>query len=446
MYGLPYCDAKCVLGWVLSLFVATACFGVAQFAAAADSAAAVGPSDKAGKRYAVVWRISGEVTAGTSESGRSRKLRVGDPVFVGESVRAAASAEAVLKTDDAGWLAVRPGAVFVAERFLAEGRASDEFAVRIVVGALRMITGWVGRSNRDGHRVLTPTATIGIRGTDHEPYVLTAELSDTLSEPAGTYDKVNRGGTTLDAKGNRLDVDPGKVGFARAVKPSRTRGLMTLLLPTLLDKVPAFYVAGQFDTELDQLSQASDEEAQRQMEARRKLPPAKLIGRASPAATSAPAKPVDGAAAAMSAASKAAAPADVCGASWIARSWLTQFDAAIAKHRSGAVLRLFAPELTVRATVRNQDGTTTTLELGRDEFAQSVAAAVQGMTDFRQRRLSIMGRPLEAGACGRIEAKSIVIEQGKRNGAPYRFESVETFSLEKRDGKWLATKAETMQR
>ena len=107
---------------------------------------------------------------------------------------------------------------------------------------------------------------------------------------------------------------------------------------------------------------------------------------------------------------------------------------------------LFAPEVLVRATVRGQDGSATTLDLGRDEFAQSVAAAVQGLTDFRQRRLSIEGRPREPGNCALIEARSIVIEQGKRNGAAYRFESVETYLLEKRAGKWLAIQAETTQR
>lgn len=444
MYGLPQRKATPVLGYVLALLALLMCLGTANLAAAADGAAA-GTPGQAGQRFAVVWRLHGEVTASRGEAGKPRTLRVGDLVFVGESVRATASAEALLKTDDAGWLAVRPGAVFVAERFVAEGRPNDEFALRIVVGALRMITGWVGRSNRDGHRVLTPTATIGIRGTDHEPYVLTAELADTLSEPAGTYDKVNRGGTTLDSKGNRLDVDAGKVGFARAARSSRTRGLMTLLLPTLLDKVPSFYVPGQFDAELDQLSQASEDEAQRLMEARRKLPASKSGARQSPGAA-ASSKAVVGGGTASPAASRPAAPADVCGALRGARSWLTQFDAAIAKHRSDAVLRLFAPELAVRATVRNQDGSTTTLELGRDEFAQSVAAAVQGLTDFRQRRLSIEARPLVVGACAQIEAKSIVIEQGKRNGTAYRFESVETYVLEKRAGKWLATRAETAQR
>lgn len=427
-----------LLQFILVLLLALACAGFAGHATAADTA---------GKRFAVVWRISGEVTAGPAGTAKPRKLHEGDPVFVGESVRAAASSEAVLKTDDAGWLAVRPGAVFVAERFAAEGRPSDEFAVRIFVGALRMITGWVGRSNREGHRVLTPTATIGIRGTDHEPYVMTTELAESLAQTAGTYDKVNWGGTTLDAKGNRLDVDPGKVGFARSASAPRTRGLMTLLLPVLLDKVPAFYVPGQFDAELDQLSQTNDAEALRQMEERRKALPAQSAAESAAsttASTAAAPAPVERAAQAGVAA--VAKQPDACGATRVARSWLAQLDASIAKRRSAAILRMMAPEFSVRATVRSQDGSSTTLDLGRDEFAQSTVAAMQGLTDFKQRRLSIEGHPLESGACGSLQISSVVIEQGKRNGSPYRLESTESFVLEKRAGKWLATKAETTQR
>ena len=427
-----------LLQFMLVLLLALACAGFAGHATAADTA---------GKRFAVVWRISGEVTAGPAGTAKPRKLHEGDPVFVGESVRAAASSEAVLKTDDAGWLAVRPGAVFVAERFAAEGRPSDEFAVRIFVGALRMITGWVGRSNREGHRVLTPTATIGIRGTDHEPYVMTTELAESLAQTAGTYDKVNRGGTTLDAKGNRLDVDPGKVGFARSASAPRTRGLMTLLLPVLLDKVPAFYVPGQFDAELDQLSQTNDAEALRQMEERRKALPAQSAAEPVASTTaSAAAAPAPAERAAQAGAAAVAKQPDACGATRVARNWLAQFDASIAKRRSVAILRMMAPEFSVRATVRSQDGSSTTLDLGRDEFAQSTVAAMQGLTDFKQRRLSIEGHPLESGACGALQISSVVIEQGKRNGSPYRLESTESFVLEKRAGKWLATKAETTQR
>ena len=442
MYGLFDRGATRVMRFALVVLFALAAIGMGGRAAAAD-ASEVNAPDKGGKRFAVVWRLSGDVSATMGAAGKPRKLRQGDPVLVGETLRAAASAEAVLRTEDAGWIAVRPGAVFVAERFVADGRASDEFVVRIVTGALRMITGWIGHSNRDGHRVTTPTATIGIRGTDHEPYVMTLELGEALGQTAGTYDKVNRGGTTLEARGNRLDVEPGKVGFARSPALPKTRALMSLLLPVLLDKVPAFYLPGQFDAELDQLSQASEEESRRHLEERRKAMPAPAVdavaqGARAPAisspASSAPAKP------------NGVTQPDACGATRVARNWLLQFDAGVAKRRSDAILRLVAPEFTVRATVRGQDASTTALELGRDEFAQSVVAALQGLTDFRQRRLSVQGRPIEPGACDRIEIISVVIEQGKRNGAAYRLESIESYVLEKRAGKWLAIRAETTQR
>ena len=41
--------------------------------------------------------------------------------------------------------------------------------------------------------------------------------------------------------------------------------------------------------------------------------------------------------------------------------------------------------------------------------------------------------------------RSAVVEQGKQSGKPYRFESLEQFSLMQRGGKWVAVKAETTQ-
>ena len=48
--------------------------------------------------------------------------------------------------------------------------------------------------------------------------------------------------------------------------------------------------------------------------------------------------------------------------------------------------------------------------------------------------------------CKGLEVQSVVIESGTRNGQSYRLESLETFSLELRDGVWHATAASTSQR
>ena len=143
-----------------------------------------------GKRFATVLRVRGEVVASGGSSGQARQLREGDAVYVGERVRAPALAEAVLKTEDAGFIAIRPNTEFAAEHFAADDKPTDKLVVRLVTGSLRVISGWIGRTNRAGHQVVTPTATIGIRGTDHEPYVLSAELATATANREGAYDKV----------------------------------------------------------------------------------------------------------------------------------------------------------------------------------------------------------------------------------------------------------------
>ena len=444
MYRLPVFAGT---RWVTCVLLLACTFGAGggagtAWAQAGASAPAV-PAEP-GQRFASVWRIRGEITAVASDTGRTRMLQQDDTVFVGERIQAASTGEVVLKTDDAGLLAVRPGAVFVAERFLAEGQPTDALTLRVLAGALRSITGWIGRTNRAQYRVLTPSATIGIRGTDHEPYVMTPELATALAQPAGTYDKVNRGGTTLDANNNTLDVEPGSVGFVRAARPANTRALMTLLLPVLLDKVPAFYVPGQFDAELDQLSAGADENAQRQLEERRRSP-LQAPAPGTPAAASAASTMGTPVAATTIPAAQGIATAATCGAQEVARTWLAQLDAAIARRNAQSLLRMFAPQTVVQATVRDKDGAQTTLEVGRDEFVQSTLAALKNLTQYRQRRPVVEGRPESSSSCDRIAVKSVVIEEGRQQGKPYRFESVEQYLLQRQAGKWLAVTAATTQ-
>lgn len=425
-------------GWLLAC-----CIFVGGMQPGAATAAETDAKPTPEIRYATVVRIRGEVTASAGDTAPGRELREGSYVFVGERIRAGTTGEAVLKTDDAGYIALRPRAEFVMEQYAARGTAADVLGLRLVTGGLRIISGWIAQTSRARHVVNTSTATIGIRGTDHEPYVMTFELSETTKQPEGTYDKVNRGGTTMDVQGNRLDIDPGRVGFVRS-RGIVTRGLLTVLLPTLLDRVPDFYVPGQFEDELDRLSQGADEEARRalaQLEpAREKQTPAEraepAVPAASPKTPAAPApfpKPGPGAAA--------------CKADAVARTWLAQFDAAIQKRDAPAVIRKFAPEATLRAIVRGGGGESTTVEMRRDDLARSAIAAMAGLTEYQQRRPSIEAVPVGEGAglCGRIRVRSLVIEQGRQGGTPYRFESIEEFVLERRAGEWLAVAAETMQ-
>ncbi len=394
-----------------------------------------------GKPFATVWRLRGDVFA-TGKNGKPRLLKEGATINVGEQVRAAPDSEAVLKTGDGGIVAVRPGAEFVPERFAAEGKASDRQVLRLITGSLRVITGWIGQLNKSEHRVVTPSATIGIRGTDHEPYVLPPEMANSTYRQ-GTYDKVNRGATVLDANGGNVEIEGGQVGFARSPAPPgvRSRALMTILLPVLLAKVPDFYVPGAFDQELDRYSETIDAASQKQLESRNP-------GSRPPPANAKAAASASGASSNQAGAEPAPVAIVGCPPLTIGEAWLGRFDRAIIRRDVKTILGLFAPEAVAKATVRSGNGMAS-LEFNRDELVDSTLKSIASLKDYQQRRVSLEAKLADgesAATCRQIEVKSIAIEQGLMNGTPYRFEALEEYLLEQRNGEWLAIKAKTTQR
>lgn len=390
---------------------------VALLASCPLLAAESGSATTRGTVFGEVWRIRGEVSADSPKNGNSKLLKEGDKVFVGEHLRASTTGEAVIKTLDAGILAVRPGGDVLTERFSAKGEAKDNWGLRLLKGSIRVVTGWIGRVNRSGYRVATSTATIGIRGTDHEPYVLAADTTtpaDAAGAPkyrSGTYDKVNRGATLLEAAGKDLEIEAGKVGFAREATPSmQTRGLLTILFPVLLEKVPDFYLPGAFDEEIDNYSSQADSASALALQSRQKQ--------------SGPCIPKE-----------------------IAKTWVKSFDEAIVRRDAKAIIGMFAPGTTATASVRGKGGKLTTVELGSEEFADSTIAAMAGLSDYRSRRLSLNAwREPPKDACKRIGLRSVVVESGTQAGKAYNFESTEEFHLEMTDGNWLAVSAKTTQR
>lgn len=396
-------------------------FGLLTLAAVAPATAA-----DTNKSFAQVWRIAGSVSATAAEPTMTRGLRAGDSVYVGEQLQAAANGEAVLRLEDGGYLAVRPGAQFRVEDFAADKSATDRLSVRLAQGGLRFITGWIAKLNPKGYRVRTPSATIGVRGTDHETYFLTDPLAQAWSQRAGTYDKVTTGQTYLETPDGTVDIAPGQVGFVRALPVVKTRALITLLLPVVLDKVPEFFVPGQFDAELDQLASAVATESV-------------TVAVAAGADTQRLAGPTTVAPA------PAKLPDGSCNAQGVAHNWLAQLDGAMARKDAPAVLALFAADVEIRAVVADGSGGTRTVSLGRDEFASGAVAALKSLSEYSQRRLSVVGVAQAANSCEAVAVTSLVLEQGKQNGKPYRFETVEEYRLVEVNGQWLATKALTRQ-
>lgn len=152
------------------------------------------------------------------QSGKSAVVTVGLSIYEGQTINSGPEGEVHLVTEDGGIIAVRPNTVFRVDEYKAEGNSTDKIFMSLLKGTIRSITGWVGKYNNPAYRITTPTATIGIRGTDHETTVIDKGDGD---EP-GTYDNVNEGSTVLKTPQGVAEVTPGKFAFApkgRAVAP-----------------------------------------------------------------------------------------------------------------------------------------------------------------------------------------------------------------------------------
>ncbi|MFC5300977.1 FecR family protein [Azospira restricta] len=170
-----------------------------------------------------------------------RPAAVGELVREGDSVVTGADGEVHLAMEDEGQIAIRPNTRMRIAKYRAEGGSGDSSVIALVQGALRSVTGWIGKYNPKGYTVRTPTATIGVRGTDHETRVIPEGSSE---GEAGTYDKVNQGATVLSTAQGRTEIRPNQAGFVALSGKAR---------PRVLAAVPTFFAPARFDRRFENL-------------------------------------------------------------------------------------------------------------------------------------------------------------------------------------------------
>lgn len=204
-----------------ALFLLPICLGA--IAQNPQQAAAPNPAGK-------VELVEGEVTV-YDKARKPRQVAVGDKVFEGDGVVTGRDSELHLNMEDGGFLAVRPNTRMSIAAYRAEGDDKDKSLLSLLEGTFRSVTGWIGKYNPRSYQVRTPTATIGVRGTDHEPLVIPEGSHE--GEP-GSYDKVNVGATTLRTQHGSVDVRPNQAGFVPLKGQPR---------PRVLNQVPAFFRA-----------------------------------------------------------------------------------------------------------------------------------------------------------------------------------------------------------
>jgi hypothetical protein len=198
--------------------------------------------------------LSGTVTI-TTLRGTPRDITAGMALEVGDTIKTEEESEAHATMLDGAFLAVRANSSIKITGYAANGNSKDTSLINLLKGSLRTVTGWIGKTRPTAYRVVTPTATVGVRGTDHEVIYLSEEDADTPAE-AGTHSVVFEGGTTLETPQGQVDVAVGQAAF---VAPKS-------FIPQLYGReLPVFLVRarGQYDNDIVQHRNSLDSIMQR---------------------------------------------------------------------------------------------------------------------------------------------------------------------------------------
>ena len=177
--------------------------------------------------------------------GRTRPAARGGEVDTGDLVRTT-DGRVQMRMSDGSYISLQPNTEFGIKNYRFEGKTdgSESAVYSLLKGALRTVTGLVGRVNRSRYQIGTPTATVGIRGTGG----LIQILPDGATLVQGTS-----GIWFLSNPSGSIDIPAGVSGLAPAdpkQPPRETAAVPTAgpTPPTTLQDKPQ-YVQGEQRTD-----------------------------------------------------------------------------------------------------------------------------------------------------------------------------------------------------
>jgi hypothetical protein len=112
--------------------------------------------------------------------GTVRILSRDSEIREGDTLSTERDSYAQLRFADGGRVTLKPNTAVRLDqfRFVQERPQEDRFAVRLLKGGLRAVTGGIGRRSQDKYEMVTETATVGVRGT-------TFSVDDCLTDRGG---------------------------------------------------------------------------------------------------------------------------------------------------------------------------------------------------------------------------------------------------------------------
>ena len=112
----------------------------------------------------VEFAIGGATVSGPN--GQQKALAKGDEVNSGDVLRTT-DGRVQVRMADGAYISLQPNTEFGIKSYNYEGKTDGKESAfySLLKGAMRTVTGLIGRVNRDRYQIATPTATVGIRGT-----------------------------------------------------------------------------------------------------------------------------------------------------------------------------------------------------------------------------------------------------------------------------------------
>lgn len=193
---------------------------VARRALLVASAVALLPPSPAAGQPAGTRPLAATVAASSGDTRLLRPsalltpLRAGESIREGDRVVTGADGRIELRFVDGATMTIRAKTEFAVDEYRFDAAGERSF-FSLVRGAVRAISGAIGTRNRDDYRLETPTATVGIRGTDFETVETRCDVRGcapgereglTVSVLAGRVAVVNDGGTVEVPQGATVYV------------------------------------------------------------------------------------------------------------------------------------------------------------------------------------------------------------------------------------------------
>lgn len=194
------------------------------------------------------WAAAGRVefafggASVTSADGRTRPLERGSELDTGDTVRTT-DGRVQIRMTDGSYISLQPNTEFGIKDYRFEGRTdgTESAFYSLLKGAMRTVTGLVGRTNRSRYQIGTPTATVGIRGTGGLIQIL-PDGATLVQGTSGIWFLTNAAGS--------IDIPAGVSGLAPAdpAQPPRETSVAPAAGPMPPVNLPG-YVQGEQRTD-----------------------------------------------------------------------------------------------------------------------------------------------------------------------------------------------------